>query len=102
MPQGCISQDPANCASTRGGPFKINESSTWYEEGLYNLKFKKNLGFNGNGDFGLDTLTLGFPGTGAPILAQQVVAGIAAKDFYLGYFGLGPEPTNLTALNNSR
>jgi hypothetical protein len=66
------------------------------------LSLRRISGLNGNGDFGLNTLILGFPGTGAPILAQQVVAGIAAKDFYLGYFGLGPEPTNLTALNNSR
>ena len=64
------------------------------------LHFESNLGLEGNGDFGLDTLSLGIPGTGAPIVKQQVVAGIAAKDFYIGNFGLGPEPTNLTTLNN--
>ncbi|MCJ1387067.1 hypothetical protein MMC17_010196 [Xylographa soralifera] len=31
-----------------------------------------------------------------------MVAGIASKDFYLGYFGLGPAPTNLTTLDNPR
>lgn len=84
------------------GYYHINESSTWHDEGLFTLLFEQNLGFEGNGDFGLDNITLGLKGTGGGTftLDGQVVAGIAAKDFYLGTLGLGPEPTNLTTLDN--
>ncbi|MCJ1320348.1 hypothetical protein MMC15_005686 [Xylographa vitiligo] len=100
VPEGCTPQDPSDCPLTRGGLFRTNESSTWHDEGDYTLLFEENLGFEGNGDFGLDTLSLGLPGTGAPTIKQQVVAGIAAKDFYIGILGLGPEPTNLTTMDD--
>lgn len=43
---------------------------------------------------------MGLLGTSAPKVDNQVLAGIASKDFYLGLWGVGPRPTNLTALNN--
>ena len=65
------------------------------------MEFEKNLfNNNDNGDFGYDTLTLGLPGTGAPAVKDQVVVGIASKDFYIGLWGVGPRPTNLTNLDN--
>ena len=100
LPQGCIPTDPVDCQLNRGGLFRTNESTTWQDEGLYTLEVEKSLGFYGNGDFGNDTLTLGLPGTGAPALKSQMIAGIATKDFYIGLWGLGPRPTNLTSLNN--
>ena len=100
MPEGCTPQDPSNCALTRGTLFYTNQSSTWHDKGNYTLLFEAHLGFEGNGDFGLDTFSLGLPGTGAFTVKQQVLAGIAAKDFYIGNFGLGPEPTNLTTMND--
>ena len=100
LPQGCIPTDPADCGNNRGALFLPNESTTWKDQGLYTLESEKNLGFDDNGDFGYDTLTLGLPGTGAPALEKQVLAGIAAKDFYVGLWGLGPRPTNFTTLDN--
>ena len=100
LPEGCTPQDPPNCAFNRGGLLYINGSSTWQDKGLYTLLFEQNLGFEGNGEFGLDTLTLGLPGTGAPAVTHQVVAGVATKDFYIGTLGLGPHATNLTTLND--
>ena len=100
LPQGCTATDPIDCPSKRGDLFLTNESTTWRDQGLYTLEFEKNLGFVDNGDFGNDTLTLGLPGTGAPALKSQAIAGIATKDFYVGLWGLGPRPTNLTSLNN--
>ena len=35
-----------------------------------------------------------------PSLDQQIVAGIATKNFYLGVFGLNPRPTNFTNYNH--
>ena len=99
LPQGCIPTDSADCESNRGTFFLPNESTTWEDQGLYTLESEKNLGFDDNGDFSYDTLTLGLPGTGAPALEKQVLAGIAAKDFYVGLWGLGPRPMNFTTLN---
>ena len=100
LPQGCIPTDPVDCHLKRGSLFYTNESSTWQDQGNYTLEFEKNLGIDDNGDFGYDTLTLGLPGTGAPSVEKQIVAGIAAKDIYLGLWGVGARPTNLTSLNN--
>ncbi|MCJ1285384.1 hypothetical protein MMC26_004724 [Xylographa opegraphella] len=101
VPAGCTQQDPSDCGSSRGGLFHSNESSTWDDAGLYALDTELNLGYNGNGDFGFDTLTLGYPGSGALVVEHQILAGIAAKDFYIATWGIAPRPTNLTELWNS-
>ena len=41
----------------------------------------------GNGQYGHDIVSLGYPGSGGPTLSNQVVAGIATPDFWLGIFG---------------
>ncbi|MCJ1475658.1 hypothetical protein MMC13_004321 [Lambiella insularis] len=101
VPAGCTHQDPSDCGSSRGGLFYSNESTTWDDAGLYALETELNLGYNGNGDFGFDTLTLGYPGSGALVVEHQILAGIAAKDFYIATWGIAPRPTNLTELWNS-
>lgn len=100
LPQGCTPNDRASCEEARGGLFRQNESSTWQSQGLYTLGFEQNLDIQANGDFGLDTITLGIPGSNAPVLESQVVAGIAAKDFYVATWGIRPAPTNLTDIGN--
>ena len=101
VPQGCTSTDPSDCATVRGGEFVPSQSSTWKQNngttnGTFALDLEKNLGYAGNGEFGYDTVTLGWQGSGGPSLDQQIVAGIATKDFYLGFFGLDPRPSNFT------
>ncbi|MCJ1342278.1 hypothetical protein MMC31_000458 [Peltigera leucophlebia] len=49
-----------------------------------------------NGEFGYDTVRLGWQGSGGPSLDQQVLAGIVTKQFFLGVFGLNPRPTNFS------
>lgn len=100
LPQGCTPTDPWACGSTRGDIFYNNESSTWQDEGFYELDLELNLGYTGNGDFGYDTVSLGLLGTGLPNMSHQILAGIAAKDFYLGSWGISPYPTNLTNLDD--
>ncbi|KAL8638017.1 MAG: hypothetical protein Q9228_004785 [Teloschistes exilis] len=100
-PLGCTPTDPPNCISNRGNRFNKNASSTWQDKGLYELDQELNLGYTGNGNFGLDSLTLGYPGSGAITLDHQVVATIAAKDFYLATWGIAPRPTNLTSDSNA-
>jgi hypothetical protein len=59
-----------------------------------------NLNYTGNGDFGHDTVSLGYNGGGGPTLQDQVVAGIATPDFWLGSIGLDPEPSNFSTMND--
>ena len=99
--QGCLPGDPDNCPDTRGSIFGSNKSSTWESKGLYSLVVEENLGIFANGDWGLDTVTLGLPGSAQTAkMEKQIVAGIAAKDFYLAEWGIRPASTNLSNLND--
>ena len=102
LPQGCTKNDPDSCPSQRGFTFKTNQSSTWESQGLFGLPLEEEslLGYSGNAEFGFDTITLGWQGSGALSLMHQVVAGFATKDFYLGNLGLTPRPVNFTDFNN--
>lgn len=106
LPQGCTSSDPPTCGISRGGEFRPNESTTWVannvtSKGIFSLGLELNLGYAGNnGEYGYDTVALGWQGSGGPSLDQQIVAGIATKQFYLGIFGLNPRPSNFTSFNN--
>lgn len=104
VPEGCTSSDPSGCPSSRGAlPFQgrlstgflKNESSTWSEINIFDLGLENNLGYDGNGDYGFDTVGLQIENSGGLTLGHQVVAGIADKDFYLGIFGLGMHVTYL-------
>ncbi|KAL8721951.1 MAG: hypothetical protein Q9225_001465 [Loekoesia sp. 1 TL-2023] len=98
-PLGCTATDAPNCVSNRGGLFNKNSSSTWEDQGFYELDQELNLGLTGNGDFGLDSITLGYPGSDAITVEHQLLATIAAKDFYVATWGIAPRPTNLTKLD---
>jgi hypothetical protein len=58
------------------------------------------LGYEANGQYGTDVIGLnGGNGSssGGVSLSKQIVAGIAAKDFLLGEFGLGIQPTSFSS-----
>ncbi|KAL8644752.1 MAG: hypothetical protein Q9210_007094 [Variospora velana] len=97
-PLGCTAIDPSDCGSDRGGIFNKNHSSTWQGQGVYKLDQGLDLGYTGNGDFGLDSITLGYPGSGSGAIAvdQQLLATIATKGFYVATWGIAPRPTNLS------
>ena len=80
--------------------FVSNGSSTWVAKGIYQLDIETDLGYTGNGDFGFDIVGLGLENSGGLTLANQLVAGIATEDFFLGQFGLGPKPTNLSTFEH--
>ncbi|KAH8792237.1 aspartic peptidase domain-containing protein [Hyaloscypha sp. PMI_1271] len=112
LPLGCtslaINPVPNGCASSRGGLFNPNISSTWQDQGLFGINgdgvgFEENLGYSQAADYGLDTLGLGFVAGGAnnPTLRNQTVAGIAtATPFYLGILGLNTQPVNYSTIGN--
>ncbi|KAL8822464.1 MAG: hypothetical protein Q9191_006801 [Dirinaria sp. TL-2023a] len=105
VPQGCPSAEPANCAQLRGGLLNVNDSTTWVQNnvssnGTFTLGLEENLGYTGNGLFGYDTVALGWQGSNGPSLDQQIVAGIATPEFYMGTFGVDPRPTNFSNYNH--
>ena len=101
LSEACKSTD-TNCAATRGkNLFNPNASSTWENEGIYNLLFEENLNYSGNGLYGFDTVSLGFANNNASVTMQnQTIAGIVQDDFWMGYIGINPQPTNFTDLSN--
>ena len=102
LPSGCGKSDPSTCPDDRGGLFNYNKSSTWSTHGLYELYNERNLGMNGNGLWGNDTLGLAVQGSGGPTLQNQVIACIVTDNFYLGMFGVNPKPTNYTGLDGDQ
>lgn len=97
---GCPSSYGSNCAFNRGGIFSVDNSTSWANIALYELDLELNLGYTGNGQYGYDTVTLGYPNSGGTSLSKQVVAGLATPDFWLGQFGLDPAPSNFTTLDD--
>ncbi|KAL8914315.1 MAG: hypothetical protein Q9171_001035 [Xanthocarpia ochracea] len=82
-------------------------SSTWSpnvpspnKSDIFSFGLESNLGYTAKGQFGFDTVALGWQGSGGPVLDHQIVAGIADPDFYLGVFGLNPRPSNFTNFTN--
>ena len=98
LAQAC---NDTQCADSRGDfLLNPNASSTWRDDGDWDLLFEKNLGYIGNGDYGFDTVGLGFnSGPGTVQMTNQTVAGIVQSDFWLGYLGINPQPTNFTNLH---
>lgn len=105
IPEGCIPSDPPDCGTLRGAcqfngrpsnGFNRNISSSWREIGLFEVGLKSDLNYSANAVYGLDSVGLGIQNSGGPTLRDQVVGGIASKDFYLGLFGLSPRAANFS------
>ncbi|KAH7174139.1 aspartic peptidase domain-containing protein [Fusarium flagelliforme] len=98
---------PSDCAVSRGNMFEPNESSTWNGLGTYGINgggvgLEANLGYVQAAKFGLDTVGVGLvDGANGITLENQTIGGIAtASPFYLGIFGINPQPLNFTTLGN--
>ncbi|KAF2399499.1 acid protease [Trichodelitschia bisporula] len=97
-PRGCPDDTPTNttCTDSRGETFDLNKSKTWRPQGLYDLWIEGNLDLYGNGEYGFDTVGLGYPGEGGPVMTGQIVGAIATPDFNYGHLGINPKSTNFT------
>ena len=103
IPGGCppgapgVSNDQ-NCSQSRGGLFNPSQSSSWSALGNYNLGTEENLGYSYAASYGSDTIALGSSSyIEGPTLKSQVVAGLETYAYYLGLFGLGRKPSNITS-----
>ncbi|TAQ90995.1 hypothetical protein B7494_g727 [Chlorociboria aeruginascens] len=98
LPLGCesaaINPVPDNCANSRGGLFDPTTSSTWKDQGLFEINkpgigFEADLGYTQAADFGQETVGLGYVsgGTDGPTLEGQTVGTIATSSpFYVEFF----------------
>lgn len=106
-PEGCTKSDPSNCAQLRGAQafngrastgFATNASSTWSQAGIYTLDLEQSLGYSGNGLYGYDVVGLsGGNSSGGVSLDQQTIAGVAGKDYFMGYIGLSDRPSSFSS-----
>jgi hypothetical protein len=77
---------PPDCAFSRGNLYKVNESSSWVNAGLYGINengvgLAANLGYDARVQFGLEHLGIGLNGPG---FENRTVGLIAApQPFYL-------------------
>jgi hypothetical protein len=98
---GCPASD-SSCPNARGGIYNNATSSTWVKQGDFLLSAEEILDINEAGLFGNDTVTLGIQGNGGTTLETQLVAGIAAEQFWLGMFGLNPSASNLSVTDSGQ
>ena len=114
---GCSTEDTSTCPGDRGGLFDYSQSDTWKSykndpKSFYALIAEANLGYiadNNRARVGYDTIALSTP-TGGKVIDNQLLAGIAAKQFFLGNLGLSArdslfnntQPSLLTALYNNK
>ncbi|OLN87960.1 Aspartic proteinase yapsin-3 [Colletotrichum chlorophyti] len=84
---GCLAKEPL-CNSARGNVFTISNSKTWNPLGAWQLGLNY-LGYGGNGDYGLDTLSATLLTGGEISMNNIITASINSTDYYLGYLGLG-------------
>lgn len=103
-PSDLTSTEQVTCAHGRGALFNLNASSTWKDQGLFNLLEEQNLpDYQASyeaGDYGLDTLGVGLPGSEGTDEPSMVVAAIATADYNFGYLGVTSNPTNFTQFND--
>lgn len=100
LEEACPGGDNTPCAAARGLVFNPNTSTSWQNQGLFNLYIESNLNYTGNGQYGLDTVGLGLTSAQGLSIDGQVVAGIVEPKFQYGIFGLNDQPTNFSNYNN--
>ncbi|CZS97414.1 uncharacterized protein RCO7_00245 [Rhynchosporium graminicola] len=86
----------ANCEEARGGFFNSARSSTWKQGDQYMLQLENMLGYDGVGQYGFDTVGLGFRSDTGTTLTNQIVSEIVSNEWWFGMLGLGFQPTNFT------
>jgi hypothetical protein len=97
-----------HCEDSRGLTFSPNKSTSWSTErldndGLFSLNtyYEGFLNLTGNAYYGFDTLALGVPGSGLPSLDNQIIAGFATNNYWLGFLGLSPVSFNFSSQDDS-
>src|SRR5690242_1989057 len=88
--------DP-DCERRRGYVFNTNQSSTWDDEGYYDLWVGGTYGSSSTGFFGFDAVGLGLPGEEGPAVTNTTIGTLKFANSWLGHLGLHPKSTNFSA-----
>lgn len=88
--------DP-DCERNRGFVFNTNTSSTWVEQGFYDLWVGGTYGKTNTGYFGYDTVALGLPGEEGPTVSHTTIGTLKYPNTWLGHIGLHSKSTNFSA-----
>ncbi|KIV86746.1 hypothetical protein PV11_02341 [Exophiala sideris] len=94
-PAGC--DGTTICQNKRGGLFAANASTTWVAEGLYELDLDSQLGDQGFGYYGLDTVALG----DSTSVTDQIIAVVNSTEEWIGNLGLGVQDTRFSGSENN-
>lgn len=77
------------CATARGGLFDTSSSDSWMSIGAWELGLT-DLGYGGNGDYGLETILVSNTlERSVTTVNSALVAAINTTDFYQGMVGVG-------------
>ena len=93
-PAGCDVTD-TQCPAARGGLFDASQSKTWQNQGAFDLGLDPQLGFDGDAVYGLDDIAF----NDQISVPSQIVGVVNTTEYFLGFFGLGVQPTNFTSVN---
>lgn len=99
-PKGCPNDFVQNCGDKRGYLFYPNQSLTWISNSIFSTSIEANLGLDTTAPAGYDQVTLGWQGSDVLIQDHSVVFNVYDQRYWLGLFGLNPQPTNFTNLND--
>lgn len=86
-----------NCYDSRGKTFNKSESTTWTNNGFFQLWILKNIGLSGTGEYGWDTVGLGNKGEETVTVKNTTIGTLISPNFWLGHFGVNPKPTNFSS-----
>lgn len=84
------------CSDSRGRLYNSNQSATYVPNSIYTLGVEGNLGLDSAGNFGYDDVTFGTAGSAGPSAQHQIISAIADPKYWVGSFGLNPQPSNFT------
>lgn len=94
-PLGC--DGTSTCQNKRGGLFSANQSSTFIPKGYFELNTDAQLGTDGSGYYGLDTIAL----DDRVSVPDQILALVNSTDHWIGTLGLGVQQTRFTGDRNN-
>ncbi|KAF9690742.1 hypothetical protein EKO04_011314 [Ascochyta lentis] len=99
--------DRYKCAELRGVfdtngllGFQSNVSETWQDIGIFGADLEEYLGYTANASYGHDNVGLMMQNSGGPTLTNQVVGSLKKRPFFVGFFGLSPNPSNFSNFND--
>lgn len=81
----------------------MSTTSIWNNSGIYELgnEIGDLLGIGGAGQYGFDSIGLGWDTATGTTVNRSIVASFIAKEYYLGQLGVSPRPTNFTTANDN-